>query len=165
MAKSSGRGSSGAGTIIWAVAAVALVAAFLYWISITAEPSVPPEVAAPEEDAAAVVTAAEFEPAIATWIGRDVQLQNVAVLQHTGAALLWVELPSGSPYLVKASDAVAANGLPDAGSTVTIVGTVRQKGPAVLDGWVGSGVLTQAQRAEAEYGDTYIDATAIRAGG
>jgi hypothetical protein len=165
MAKSSGRGDSGTSTLIWAVAAGIMVILFVVWLSRTAEPSNPPQIGATDEGGAvAAVLPAEFEPAIATYIGREIELQNVAVVEHTGSSIVWVELPSGSPYLVKVSDAVAANGLPAAASRVTVVGTVREKTPAVLDGWLSGGVLNPDQRTQAEYGTTYIDATAIRAG-
>ena len=170
MANSSGRGE--AGTIVWAVAAVIVVALFVVWLSMTAEPSVTPLLA--EDDtaaagpggAAAPVTAADFEPNADSYRGQTIELQNVPVVQHMGRTIVWVELPSGSPFLVKVNDAVAANGLPTPQSRVHVVGIVREKSSALLQQWQDSGVLENAgQRTQAEFGSSYIEATAIRPAG
>lgn len=170
MANSSGRGE--AGTIVWAVAAVVVVAVFVAWLSMTAEPSVTPLQTADDTTdttpggAGAVVTATDFEPNANNFLGQVIELRDVAVVQHMGASIVWIELPSGSPYLVKVSDEVAANGLPTPQSRVNVIGTVREKTDAILQQWQDTGVLQSAgQRTQAEFGSSYIEATAIRPAG
>lgn len=166
MANSSSRGE--ASTIVWALAAVVVVVGFVAWLSMTAEPSVSPltmedDTTAAGPAAASPVTAGDFEPNVDTYRGRTIELQDVPVVQHMGQSIVWVELPSGSPFLVKVSDAVAANGLPAAQSRVHVVGIVREKSPALLQQWQDSGILESAgQRTQAEFGSSYIEATAIR---
>lgn len=95
--------------------------------------------------------------------GQQIELQNVAVVQHMGSSIVWVELPSGSPFLVKVSDQVAANGLPAPQSRVNVIGRVVEKTDSVLAQWEEAGVLASAgQRTQAEFGSSYIEATAIR---
>lgn len=170
MANTSGRGQGGSSTtIIWAVAAIVLMGAFVVWISRNAEPSVPPSMM--EEDTAAMagpgdaaaVTAEAFEANMQGYHGQQIELQNVAVVQHMGSSIVWVELPSGSPFLVKVSDQVAANGLPAPQSRVNVIGRVVEKTDSVLAQWEEAGVLASAgQRTQAEFGSSYIEATAIR---
>lgn len=169
MANSSGRGE--AGTIVWAVAAVVVVALFVAWLSRTAEPSVTPLLVSGDTTEApggggTVVTAADFEPNVDSYRGQAIELQDVPVVQHMGSSIVWIELPSGSPFLVKVSDEVAANGLPSPQSRINVVGTVREKTDAVLQQWQDAGVLQgTGQRTQAEFGSSYIEATAIRPAG
>jgi hypothetical protein len=169
MANSS-RGRGEPATALWAVGALVVIGVFVAWLSITAEPSVAPTVAPdtaqPPGGATGTrqVTAAEFEPNAESFNGQTIELMDVLVQQQMGTALMWVELPSGSPYLVKVSDALAASGgLPAAQSRVNVQGTVTEKTTAVLDGWQQAGLLANSgQRQQAEFGSSYIEATAIR---
>lgn len=168
MANSSGRGDSG--TILWAAAAVVVVGVFVWWLSITAEPSVTPLLM--EDDTAAAaspgtmsVTAAQFEPNANGFRGQVVELTDVPVVQHMGSSMFWVELPSGNPLLVRASAEAMTGGLPEPQSRVTVVGTVREKTAQVLDAWQQEGILGANQRQDAQFGDNYIEATAIRPAG
>ncbi len=169
MAKSAGNRGE-AGTILWAVAAVAGIALFLVWISRTAEPSVPPDLGATDTTQAAAgpsgtpVAAAAFEAGVATFRNTDIILQDVPVVQQMGRAIVWVELPSGSPFLVKLTDAlVAAGGMPPAQARVNVQGRVLEKTDSILNAWQQAGILADAgHRAQAEFGTSYIEATAIR---
>jgi hypothetical protein len=155
------------------LAALVLVGAFLAWLAMTSEPSV---VATPDEngsdDTTAVVGAtgtvvppADFETNVKQYYGQTIELRNVPVAQLMGTQVVWIELPSGAPFLVKMDSALVAGGARPAGR-VDIVGTVQEKTPQVLDQWEQSGALENAgHRAQAEYGTSYIEASAIRAAG
>lgn len=161
-------------TWLWAGVAGLLVVGFLVWLTATSEPSMVAEV---QEDAAAeavppaavppaaeVVTAQQFEDSLGTYAGREVELADVVMVSKTGPQILWVELPSGATFPVKA-DVAAAEGVTPA-SRVTVTGRVAQKTAAVLDEWEASGVLDgEEQRTQAESGSYYIEASAIRPSG
>lgn len=172
MAKATAGRPSGA-TWIWAGVAVLVVAVFLLWLAMTSEPSV---VATVQEDTTAdtmgggamasgqVVAAAAFESGAQGYIGQEIQLEGVTVTSKMGPEVLWIELPSGAPYLVK-TDAATSSSLP-AQAVVTIVGRVVAKSDSVLNAWEQSGAIQNAgHRAQAEYGTSFIEARAIRPAG
>lgn len=167
MAKTSG-GRSEAATAIFAVVALVVVAAFLAWLAMTSEPSV---VAAPTTDGdtlamdqPAVPVAADQFSDPTTYVGQTVSLENVTVGEAFGTQLLVVTLPQGS-YVVHRTGLAAAAATPASGSQVTVVGRVLEKTPEVIDTWVSSGAITQAQVARVQPGATYIEARELRAAG
>lgn len=157
------------GTWLWAGVAGILVLAFMAWLMMTGEPSVVAEVqeadtappAAAVPPAAEVLTAQQFEDSLATYAGREVELADVVVASKMGPQIVWVELPSGATFPVKAEPAAAEAVTPE--SRVTIMGRVEAKTAALLDAWEEAGVLEgQEQRTQAESGSYYIEASAIR---
>lgn len=160
-------------TWLWAGVAGILVLGFMVWLTMTSEPSVvaevqedtaPPAPSAPPAPAAEVVTAQQFEDSLETYAGREVALADVIVASKMGSQILWVELPSGATFPVKAEPAAAEGVTPE--SRVTVTGRVEEKTAAVLDAWEGAGVLEgPEQRTQAESGTYYIEATAIRPSG
>jgi hypothetical protein len=151
------------------IAALVVVGAFLAWLAMTSEPSV---VATPDEGGSdnptaiasgTVVTPADFEANVKQYQGQTIELRNVPVAQLMGTQIVWIELPSGAPFLVKMDSALVAGGARPSGR-VDIVGTVQEKTSQVLDQWEQRGALENAgHRAQAEYGTSYIEASAIRA--
>jgi hypothetical protein len=171
MAKSSA-GRRSPASALWPLAAIVVVGVFIVWLAMTSEPSV---IAAPEEtsdttdatgamDTAPVVAATDFESNAATYVGQEIQLPDVPVTSVMGPQIIWVELPSGAPFLVKMDSALASAGQPVAAqSRVTVVGRVLQKTDSVLGAWQQSGALqNEGHRAQAEYGTTFIEARRIR---
>ena len=160
--------------------AVIAVALFFGWIA-TREPPESVAVAEPDDAAGDTSMAAPDAPATpieaadlnqtATargLIGQNIELASVPVSDVLGTQMFWIELPGGSPYLVKLDEALVARGLalPQSGNNVRIVGQVQEKTPAVLDGWMESGVLQNAdQRMLAEFGSTFISARRVEPAG
>ncbi|HUF52066.1 MAG TPA: hypothetical protein VMN60_14675 [Longimicrobiales bacterium] len=100
-------------------------------------------------------------------VGQTIELQSVPVSSPMGAQLFWIELPGGSPYLVKLDSAAVAAGrtFPTTGN-VRIVGRVLEKNNALLDQWMQNGVLTSAdQKMQAEFGSTYLEASQVAPAG
>lgn len=152
----------------WMIAALVVVGVFLVWLGVTSEPSA---IAVVEEEDATevaepgftgtVVTAAQFETSVGQYLGQEIQLSNVSVQDKMGTQVLWIELPSGSPYLVK-TDPATAQGVATQ-SRVTVVGRVLQKTDSVLGAWEQSGVLQNpGHRAQAEFGSTFLEARTVR---
>lgn len=167
-------GRRGGGWIPVAVAVVAVMV-FFGWIA-TREPPESVAVVEPGDTAVADTTpagapATAIEPGdlnqTATargLIGQNIELTSVAVSDVLGSQMFWIELPGGSPYLVKLDSAMVAGGraLPQAGSKVRVIGRVMEKTPDVLDSWEASGALQTAdQRMLAEFGATFIDARRV----
>jgi hypothetical protein len=166
----------------WIPVAVALVAVglFLGWLA-TQEPEGTVAVAEPgdrptmgDEDATAdagpvtVIQPGVLVQQSEQYVGQTVELQSVSVISPLGPHLFWIELPGGSPFLVKVSDTQIERGAltPQAGRNVHVVGQVREKTDAVLDAWVERGVLqSEDHRMQAEYGTAYIEARRIQPAG
>jgi hypothetical protein len=163
----------------WIPAAVALVAVglFLGWLA-TRTPDEAVVVAEPDADTADQVDAAADASAVAVepadlnqagqYVGQVVEVQRVSVMSPLGPNLFWVELPGGSPYLVKLDSAQMARGtrVPAAGANVHVIGRVLTKSDSVLTDWMERGVLQSAgQRSQAEFGGTYIEARRVNPAG
>jgi hypothetical protein len=163
----------------WIPVAVALVAVglFLGWLA-TTRPDEAVVVAEPDAGQTTDVDRADDAPATVItpgalvqagqYVGQTVEIESVAVIGSLGPSLFWVELPGGTPFLVKVGDAQIERGAqaPQPGRNVHLVGQVLQKTTAVLDGWVDRGVLqTEDHRLQAEYGDAYIEARRIQPAG
>jgi hypothetical protein len=159
-----GRGGSS-----WISVAVALVAVtvFLGWLA-TRQP--PETVAVDEPDAARAGAEDTGPPAMViqpdaltgtgarSYVDQDIELQSVPVTSPLGSQLFWIELPGGTPYLVR----LAQGTQPPAGTNVRVVGRVVEKTDALLDEWEQAGVLQSADhRLQAEYGGTYIEARRV----
>lgn len=168
----SAAGRSSPTSALWPLVAILLVAVFLVWLAMTSEPSV---VVAPEEaggdttelaaanETAAAVAPAEFEGNQQTFWGQEIQLQNVQVTSTMGPQIVWIELPSGAPFLVKMNESLVQSGravTPQ--SRVTVVGRVLEKTDSVLTAWQQAGTLqNDGHRRQAEFGTTYIEARRI----
>lgn len=160
-------------TWLWAGVAGLLVVGFMVWLTVSSEPSVVAEVqedsaqpapTAPPPSGAEVVTAQQFEDSVGSYAGREVALADVVVASKMGTQILWVELPSGATFPVKAEAAAAEGVTPE--SRVTVTGRVTETTAAVLDEWEASGVLEgEEQRTQVESGSYHIEASAIRPSG
>jgi len=111
-----------------------------------------------------VVTSAQFEPNVRTYVDQVVELTDARYQAGLSPQTFWIELPTGAPFLVKLDSAMVAAGkaVPTSGS-LDIIGTVKRKDNALVGQWLASGVLTNDdQRMQAEFGTTYLDARQIR---
>ncbi|HEX6308946.1 MAG TPA: hypothetical protein VFZ69_12200 [Longimicrobiales bacterium] len=174
MANTDRRGGSS-----WIPVAVAVVAvaAFMGWLA-TREPPESVAVREPGDTTADTLGGGAMGPAEAidpgvlvqnssSYVGRVVAIESVPVQDVLGARMFWIELPGGSPYLVRMDQANIAAGapLPATGSTVRVVGTVRQKDAALIEQWATSDSLTDDQRMLADFGGTFIEARVVESAG
>lgn len=171
-----GRSAGGSSWIPVAVAVLA-VGAFLLWLA-TRQPPETVAVAEPGDttamqDAPIQATVVEPETLVQTasargLIGQTIEVSAVRVQDTLGSQMFWMEMPDGSPYLVKLDSALVARGaaLPAPGSRVRVIGRVAEKTDAVLDDWMQSGALQTAdQRMLAEFGSTFIEAQRVQPAG
>src|SRR5690606_11118770 len=119
------------------------------------------------ESAGASVTAEEFEANVAQYVGQTVNLSGLRVAGRVGEQAFWVELPSGSPYLVKMSDALVAEGFAvQSGDPVDVLGRVHQMTDSVVAAWEASGAIQgEGQKAEVLLATTFLEAIRARVGG
>lgn len=160
----------------WLPAAVAFVsvAVFLGWL-LTRQPDTGVAVAEPGADTAQDATAGQptgtlIEPGALDvqggrpLVGQDVELSQVPVTSQMGAQLMWIELPGGSPYLVKLDSALVARATAiPVGRRARLVGRIELKDEAVIAEWERTGVLQDpGHRLQAEFGTTYMTARLIQ---
>lgn len=159
-------GSSGRG-IVFMLVGLAAIAGLLWWLSRAAVPSAP--TAAEEtqlEDIAAdtstvpIIDAADFAANQAGYRGREIDMGDVTVAQVMSPEIIWVELPGGAPFLVRLMPGAER---PAAQARVRIIGRVLEKTDSVLNAWEASGAILDAgQRAQSEFGTTFIEARQVR---
>jgi hypothetical protein len=134
----------------WIPVAVALVAVglFLGWLA-TTRPEEAVVVAEPDTgqttdddmtDAtpATLIAPGELVQNAAQYVGQTVELESVAVIGALGPSLFWMELPGGTPFLVKLGDTQIERGVqaPQPGATCTWwVRSWRRRTPCWTHGW------------------------------
>lgn len=138
---------------------------FLYWISITAEPT---EVAIeePEDDVMVnEVAFSDFSAGPPTYVGQELTLRGIMVSSLLGPHAFWTSLEDGqqTAYLIHFSDLLVADSVSvTAGSTVDVTGTVTQMSDSILDAWGGAGSLPgEMDRTLAEFAETFIEVTVL----
>ncbi|NNK64588.1 MAG: hypothetical protein HKO98_15425 [Gemmatimonadetes bacterium] len=151
-------------TIPLMLGAFALLAGFLYWLSIMAVPTAPPEIT--EEDAPAVVLMesqivdpATFEVDPDGYTGVTVRLDGVNVAQAVGDRSFFIDLPR-TPFLVHmGSDLVAAGEtIPATGAPVTVIGDVVAMNDSIVSAWADAGEFADADRVLIEFATHFIEA-------
>lgn len=138
---------------------------FLYWISITAEPT---EVVIEEPDEDVMVNEvafADFSAGPPTYLGQELTLRGVMVSSPLGPHAFWTSLGDvqQTAYLLHFSDLLVADSVSvTAGSTVDVSGTVMQMSDSILDAWEAAGSLPgAADRIQAEFAETFIEVTVL----
>jgi len=178
MAKTRGGQQSESGGVarLLMVAAVVAIGGLFVYLAYASQPTEAPVVVTGDEEVgqdvgptAPPVTALDFGTAPRTYVGQDIDLQGVTVAQIMSPEIIWVDVPTpqgSSPYLVKLSATLAAQGAPALQAVVNVTGRVLEKTDSVLSAWEVSGAIQDAgQRAQAEFGGTFIEATQIRPSG
>jgi hypothetical protein len=143
-----------------------IVGGFLYWLSVTAEPT---EVAIVEEStdegsgASTILSAADFLANPEGQIDAVVEVTGARVASRLGAQAFWIG-PDDRPYLVKMSPALVETG-PQirVQSVVDITGTVFMMSDSVLTSWDSLGVFTNpGDRIVAEFATSFLEARAVQ---
>jgi hypothetical protein len=146
-----------------------LVGGFLYWLNVSAEPTVVAiEEAAPEHQsgASAILDLADFLENPEGQIDALVEVNAARVASRLGTQAFWVG-PDDSPFLVRMSpELVAEGGDIQVESIVTIVGTVYMMSDSVLASWDEQGVFSnEGDRIVAEFATSFLEARSVEAEG
>lgn len=165
MAQIGRRGASNM-TIPLMIGAFVLLAGFLYWLSITAEPTAPPEIVEedPQEELtveAQTVDPSSLETGASGYVGLTVRLDDVNVAQAIGDHAFFIDLPR-TPFLVHLAPELAAAGPPPAaGSSITLAGDVRAMNDSTINAWAAEQQFTDNDRPLIEFATHYIEALQI----
>jgi hypothetical protein len=151
----------------WMVAAVAIVAAFLVWLTIASEPS---QVAVVENDNDAdnegvpTVPVAEFGTNPDFFAGERLRVPDLYVQARLGPSAAWVELPDGMPNLVRLLPRVREQGIElQPRDSIAVTGTVVPMTDSILDDWRAQNILeTESQRLEPEFALSFLEASSVR---
>jgi hypothetical protein len=160
------RGATNA-TVPLMLGSFVLLAGFLYWLSITAEPTAPPEITEDEGPAevlmeSQVVDPAAFELSPDDFMGVTIRLDDVNVAQAVGTRSFFIDLPR-TPFLVHLGDEMVAAGemLPSTGAPATVIGDVVAMNDSIVSAWAEAGEFAEADRVLIEFATHFIEALQI----
>lgn len=156
-------------TVPLMLGAFVLLAGFMYWLSITAEPTAPPEiveeepVVVEEMMAGSLIEADALETGAAGFVGQTVRLDGLNVAQAVGGNAFFIDLPR-TPFLVRMGDELIAAGetAPGSGTTVSIVGAVMEMNDSIVSAWAGAGDITDNDRPLVEFATHFLEAEQVR---
>jgi hypothetical protein len=151
------------------VLAFLAVGGFLYWLTVTAEPT-EVVIAEPEEESgpgnAAMVDSPTFLAGPAQYLSQTVEVTGARVSSRLGAHAFWIG-PDDRPFLVKMGPQVlATNPQVLVEQIVTIVGEVHMMSDSALAAWDAAGAFPNAGDkivAEFAVGSPFLEASAILA--
>jgi len=153
--------------------AFASIGGFMYWLNVTTaanEAAVAVE-EEPEEATGSMsgtlVSLEDFTNNPAGYEGQNIQMADVEVTSLLGNHAFWTKLTNDQPYLVRVDPTLFDQGLTlPAGGTASFEGMVRSMSDSVLDAWEAGGSFSnEVNRIEAEFAESYIDATTVTTSG
>ena len=144
------------------------IGGFMYWLSVTAEPT-EAVVVEPEEEVLNAVPfedfSADFSAGTATYIGRELTLQGITVSSLLGPHAFWTNLVDAqrTAYLLHFSEMLIADSTSvTEGATVDVTGMVTAMSDSILDAWQASGAFPQdMHRTLAEFSENFVEVTSI----
>lgn len=163
------RGASNLGVPLMIVTFV-LIGGFMYWLSITAEPT---EIAIVEEEPVEVYTGTLLDPGALEldqggYEGQDVRLVDVMFSTAVGTQAFFISLPQGSPFLVRMSDELVAAGevVPTSQGMMTVTGTMLALNDSIKADWFADGTVSDNDQVLVDFATHFIEASdMISAGG
>lgn len=165
----SNRAGSGVPTTIMVIVAFICVLGLMFYLSKASTASVQAAAAAGDVGngdmgpTAPPISAETFGSGMQSYVGQEIDLQGVNVAQAISPEIILVDVPTpqgSTPFPVKLAPGTTA---PAANTMVNVEGRVLEKTDSIVDAWQASGAIQNAdQRAQADYGDYFIDAKAIR---
>lgn len=163
------RGAANSGILLMIVAFVAM-AFFLYWLSLqagTEDVSVTEDSTTVADTAglggASTISASDLQMNSAQFAGQKVRVSGLTVASALGQQGFWLNLPSGSPFLVSLSATMMADSVsPPNGATMDVVGTMTKMSDSVVNAWTQAGTISEGDRAAAAFAEYFIDATRVR---
>ena len=140
------------------------IGGFMYWLSITAEPT-EVVVVEPEEEVLNAVPFDDFSAGTASYVGQEITLQGITVTTLLGQHAFWTELTDlqNTAYLLHFSEALVTDSTSvTAGTTVDVTGMVTAMSDSILDAWQAAGAFPQdIDRTLAEFAENFVEVTSI----
>ncbi len=159
-------------TVPLMLGAFVLLAGFMYWLSITAEPTAPPEIVEDEEPvveemmAGTLIEASALETGAGNYVGQTVRLDGLNVASPVGGKAFFVDLPR-TPFLARLSDELIAAGeaVPPVQQSVNIVGSVVAMNDSIVSAWAEAGDITDNDRLMVEFATHFLEVLEMQAEG
>ncbi|MDE2783280.1 MAG: hypothetical protein OXK77_10020 [Gemmatimonadota bacterium] len=140
------------------------IGGFLYWLSVTAEPTEVVVEEEPEEDVAVnVVAFADFSAGTSSYIGEEITLEGISVSSLLGPQGAWTSLENGTPYLLRFMESALADSVEIvSGGSINVTGSVVAMSDSILDAWEAVGGFPQAgDRMQAEFALDFIEVISV----
>ncbi len=147
------------------------IGGFLYWLSVTAEPTETATEEAPieEEASGTVVAFSDFSAGPTNYLGQEISLEGVPVTSLLGPHSLWTSLSAGGeatqavPYLLHFTESALADSVEAmSGSSLNVTGTVMVMSDSILDAWEAAGAFPQeSDRFQAEFAEDFMEVTSV----
>ena len=141
------------------------IGGFLYWLSITAEPTTIVVEEVSDDELANVVAFADFSAATGSYVGQEISLEDIAVTSLLGPHCFWTSLADAqqTAYLLHFSEAALADSVSvTSGASVTVTGTVMAMSDSILDAWEAAGAFPQStDRFQAEFAEDFIEVSLV----
>lgn len=139
---------------------------FLYWLSVTAEPTeIAVEVEAVDELGGNVVAFADFSAGTAGYIGQEITLEGIAVTSLLGPHGFFTSLADaqGTPYLVHLTEEALGDSVSIvSGHSVDVTGSIIIMSDSILDAWEAAGAFPQeGDRFQAAFAENFIEVTSV----
>jgi hypothetical protein len=147
-----------AGSAILMVLAFVSVGSFMYWLNTQAAEL---EVVVDETDTPTQsmgMAFSEFASDPSAHMVADVSVRGVEVASLMGDHQFWTQLDPNTPFLVRLNPAVVTGGFAFVyGDALSVKGRVHAMSDSVLDSWVAGGTMTDDQRFEAEFAESFLE--------
>jgi hypothetical protein len=140
-----------------------LIAGFLYWLNVTAQPT---EVEVVEvgatETGLTTVTLEVFRAGPEVYDGQEIRITETRIASLLGEQAFWAG-PDDNPFLVKISQELLEQGVSlEPGSIVTVIGTVTMMSDSVLSAWDEAGAFqSEGDRIVAEFAERFVEIRAV----
>jgi len=145
------------------------IGGFLYWLSITAEPTTTVVAEVADDELVNAIAFADFSAATNSYIGQEISLEGIAVTSLLGPHSFWTSLEDAqqTAYLLHFSEAALADSVSVmAGGSVTVTGTVTAMSDSILDAWQAAGAFPQdSDRFQAEFAEDFIEVSSVSVDG
>ena len=141
------------------VAAFVLIAGFLYWLNLAAQPTEVEVVETGEtETGVTTVTLEAFMMDPAQYDGQEIRITETRVASPLGTQAFWAG-PNDNPFLVKLAPGLVEEGVTvEPGTIVTVIGTVSMMSDSVLISWSDAGAFqSEGDRIVAEFALRFVE--------
>lgn len=158
-------------TWLWMLLSLVLISGFMYWLSISSEPTeivIVQEEEPLDEPGVLAVALDAFAADPDSYVGGDIRLDGVRAQSTMGSQAYWLEMPTGVPFLMKLDSSLVSDSTlsVEVGTTYAVVGTMHTMTDSVLTAWSEAGAIAdEGQRMQAEFATSFLEARRIRASG